>query len=210
MKRLFTFGCSFTAGEGLPDKLGKKQNIAELKSQYAWPAVLGEMSGRKLINKAEGGMSNKQIWYSILNTDFDSTDQVIIQWSYTERFAVIKKEQENLVFGSWCNDKISKFYYKNIYDDYDAYIDYFHRQDHAKRFLDDLGIENYHVFNDSHIKSCPEWSSVKYLDIDMEDIRTKFPLADDGFHPGVEAQRQYAKTIFDCIQNKKFRTLKIE
>jgi len=208
MKRLITFGDSFTAGEGLPDTLGQ-QYTSEERSRYAWPALLGKIINRKTVNKAVGGYSNKQIWHSVICAKYKPSDIVVIQWTFTERYSVLRKHDLDLCFGSWSTDKTAKYYYKKIYDEYDAYLDYFIRQDHAKKYLDSLNIENYHINNDCNIQTKPLWCSVECLDINLDRERSNFPFAEDGYHPGIKAQEHFANTIYTLIKKRRLGRLDI-
>jgi len=86
--RLLAFGCSNTLGNGL--ELEPSNNYRHLykPSKYAWPQVLANMLDRQCINRANSGASNRQITYTILNTEFQSDDIVIIMWTYFDRHCV--------------------------------------------------------------------------------------------------------------------------
>jgi hypothetical protein len=69
-RRLVTFGCSFTYGQGLPDC----PTGVEAPSQYSWPYLLSSQLDRQLVNRGIPGASNLQILNEILNFEFEETD----------------------------------------------------------------------------------------------------------------------------------------
>jgi len=78
MKRLVTFGCSNTQGQGLVNA-----------EEEVWGAVLARHLGREFINKGKQGASNKYIAYSIEQFDFLPNDLAIISWSFLDRYSII-------------------------------------------------------------------------------------------------------------------------
>lgn len=78
MKRLITFGCSNTEGQGLDNP-----------EVEVWGAVLARHLGRKFVNKGRQGASNKYIAYSIEQFNFLPDDFVIISWSFLDRYSIL-------------------------------------------------------------------------------------------------------------------------
>ncbi len=95
MRRLVTFGCSFTYGSGLKQR------------KRAWPYLVGEtllkdgtVYAKKVINKGIPGASNLEILCEILTFDFHYNDVVVIMWSLPFRdLAFTKKKWEQI--GLW-------------------------------------------------------------------------------------------------------------
>lgn len=87
MSRLVTFGCSFTVGLGLPDIYPPKDLNQEgsIPSKYAWPNLLAEKLGKKIVNCGSAGAGNKEILSKILSFDFQHNDTVVILWSAFDR-----------------------------------------------------------------------------------------------------------------------------
>lgn len=204
--RLLAFGCSYTAGEGLPDMT---KNSPIDKSKYSWASVLAKKYDREIVNKAEGGFANKDIWRSIMHTEFYTDDIVVVEWTFHERFSVLKPKGDRFTIGAWSKDRVSKTFFSHLYSEYDAWLDFFCRIEHVKTYLDNKKIANYHLSIDHQMFVKPLWSTVKYLDFDMEKSRTNFVLAEDGFHPGIEAHEYFANEIFNCIERKQFRNLDV-
>ena len=82
MSRLVTFGCSFTYGTALPDKV---QSSNASPSRYAWPSVLGKLTKMQVCNKATPASSNLEILCELLRFDFEPDDTVIIMWTLSHR-----------------------------------------------------------------------------------------------------------------------------
>jgi len=127
MKRLVTFGCSNTQGQGL-----------ENPKEEVWGAVLASHLGRVLVNVGKQGASNKYIAYSIEQFNFLPNDLVIISWSFLNRYSIIhdpKDFDENefvtdILPSHAIEDETSGVYYYLFHNDYDsnflnkAFIDY--------------------------------------------------------------------------------------
>jgi len=88
-KRLTTFGCSYTYGEGLSDCVnnGKKRN--PLPSEYSWPNLLSKKRNITVRNLSVPGHSNKFIAENIRRTNFRRGDVVIILWTHFTRSCII-------------------------------------------------------------------------------------------------------------------------
>jgi lysophospholipase L1-like esterase len=127
MKRLVTFGCSNTQGQGL-----------ENPKEEVWGAVLARHLGREFVNKGKQGASNKYIAYSIEQFNFLPNDLAIISWSFLDRYSIIKdpKDFEGYEFIKDVHprfareDETSGVYYHLFHNDYDSkfinkvFIDY--------------------------------------------------------------------------------------
>lgn len=117
MKRLVTFGCSNTQGEGL--KNPKKE---------VWGAVLARHLGREFINKGKQGASNKSIAYSIEQFNFLPNDLAIISWSLLDRYSIIHDPKDfnvnefitNILPSSALEDETSGAYFRLFHNDYDS------------------------------------------------------------------------------------------
>ena len=120
MKRLVTFGCSNTWGQGLDNP-----------KEEVWGAVLANYLGRDFINEGRQGASNKYIAHAVEQFDFLPNDLVIISWTFLDRFSILydpkkfgKDNNNNARFVKdihYSQDtEISNTYYHLFYDDYDC------------------------------------------------------------------------------------------
>ena len=127
--KLIAFGCSNTFGQFLPDVWNEETELPiddEGPSQFAWPQILADKLNLKCCNFGEPGISNKEIWYNIVNGEsfFEIDDIVIICWTYSDRNCIIKsKEIKQLRYWDTL-DVESRSYYKYIHDYSEWYENY--------------------------------------------------------------------------------------
>ena len=90
MNNLFTFGCSFTHGNGcLPDEVYHKSYYKN-ENDLIWPEIIAKEIGYKLHNYGLGAISNDVIFDNIIER-FDEVsegDIIIIQKTFTHRFDI--------------------------------------------------------------------------------------------------------------------------
>jgi hypothetical protein len=96
MGTLWTFGASFTSGDGCVETLGIRDGDIKYYNEYKksdndiWPNILGKMIGFNVKNIGKSGASNDYILDSIID-NFDmiqSNDVVIIQKTAYQRFDI--------------------------------------------------------------------------------------------------------------------------
>lgn len=213
-RRLVTFGCSNTYGSFLP---GWMINQAK-PSKYAWPAVLSNKLGIECVNKSISGASNKLISHVIHDTILYPTDIVVILWTYVDRWSIIKSATSNNEtldltakhklscshIAAWSQDKLSKYYYKHIYDETDHILDTKYRIDYANLYLNNKGIKNYHAACSS-IES-QNWMSIDntnnhplLLDINYPELQL-IDKGSDNAHPGIKAHSAIADAFYKEIK----------
>ena len=207
MSRLVAFGCSFTYGHGLEDCYKPPNRHGPFPSKTAWPSTLGKLLNvDTVINKGSPGASNKLIWKTVLDFDFQQDDIVFINWSYPNRYCIFEDfKNKHIPIGPWFDNKQNKVYYKQLYTDVDHIIDFFNRSDHVKRYLDSLNIKNFHaitLFNKEPINLTPKWYNVDILKSCFLTISQHYPLALDNAHPGQAAHDHYANGLFLEIKDK--------
>ena len=215
--RLISYGCSYTFGEGLKDCWIPEGSIIDGRrgpapgprpSNYAWPKYLSNMMRCDLLNLGKGGCSNKFIWHSIMNTEFQPDDFVVILWTYFPRNCffehekkwkrVIPADTENK-FLTREHRRLAKYYYSMIHQDYDAVMENYLKINFSKNYLDSLGIRNYHFTLERNMKipiPIPQWNQVQ---LELLKLNFDLPLAADNKHPGELAQKEMAHTIYDFI-----------
>lgn len=98
MSNLWTFGDSFTAGDGCVDNLGIREGDFKYYNEYKesdndiWPNILGKTIGYTVKNIGKSGASNDYILDSIIDhfNMIQSDDVVIIEKTFYQRFDVPK------------------------------------------------------------------------------------------------------------------------
>ena len=85
-QKLYTFGCSFTYGQGFPDCIEGD----EPPSKHAWPSLLSENLSIDIENLSQPGGSCQEILRIFLtqSKDFSPGDIVTIIWPFFHRFLV--------------------------------------------------------------------------------------------------------------------------
>ena len=206
MSRLVAFGCSFTYGHGLEDCHKPPNRHGPFPSKTAWPSTLGKLLNvDTVINKGSPGASNKLIWKTVLDFDFQQDDIVFINWSFLNRYCIFDNlKDKHFPIGPWFDDKKNKVYYKYIYMPIDHTIDFLNRSDHVNRYLDSLGIRNFQTISSvgDGFYLTPKWYSVNILKTYFLEISKHHPLALDNDHPGQAAHDHYANALFLEIKDK--------
>jgi hypothetical protein len=104
MKKIWTFGCSFTYGDGTLEHDLYRQKYRVSESELPWTNLLANELKMELVNKGIGGSSNETILDNIiLNYDnINEDDIVIIGKSWSHRFDFPKKigsiEPQSIVY----------------------------------------------------------------------------------------------------------------
>lgn len=190
VSRLVTFGCSLTYGQYLDDP-----------STQSWPSLLAEKLNLEVKNMGYPGASVKRIWWDIMNFKFNSCDLICVLWSHIDRWSIIKENKKVKNFNQWHikTDPEVTYYYEHFYDRYDLSITFWLMVNHAKNFLDSQGLTNYHI-NASEVNYDFDWNNIKFPNIKMDQLREKYPKANDGNHPGPLAHLEFASQLYDVIK----------
>jgi hypothetical protein len=196
-KRLITFGCSFTYGQGLPDCLTGD----EAPSQYSWTYLLSKKLNRSLVNCGVPGGSNLQILNEILNFKFEKNDLVIVMWSLVDRDTIFLKRlfsTDNILIkvGYWTKNIIAKRYLERI-NLHDQKLKSWFYMHHADLYFKNKNIEYMHYpAIAGELLACKP----TFIDIDKmyhEGVSWIDTTADN--HPGVESNKETAERIFKII-----------
>lgn len=126
MATLWTFGDSFTAGDGCVETLPIRDGNLKYYNEYKkvdddiWPNILGKTIGFTVKNIGKSGASNDYILDSIID-NFDmieSNDVVIIEKTFYQRFDIPKLDGSKFttLFAETLIETPSKFKVKNKYD----------------------------------------------------------------------------------------------
>lgn len=207
MSRLIAFGCSNTFGQGLPDchfvnKSGRSYPGLH-PSKHAWPAKLGKLLNvEQVINMGKPGSSNKQIWHTAINFEFEPDDFVVCHWSLVHRSCIIYPNKDLLALGLWPipEREIGDAYQKFITTadcQHDLMIESCGFIDHAHLFLKDRVKYLYHVsFRPDEFDNLPSWTSFEFI-THAGYFNLNYPRALDNSHTGVQGHKELAKDIFN-------------
>lgn len=212
--RLVTFGCSYTYGQGLEDCFVLPNNPGLTASKFSWPQLVANMLGVECINKSAPASSNKQILNTILQTDINANDIVVIMWTFANRWCTLNELEEYVKISEYSFNTIQEFdLYDKIFTEYDLHLDMIYRANFAKLYLDKKDINNYHLtvspkmftYNNVFPESAKQWNCVKFSDVSLDDYRLMFPPALDtkygNPHPGPLAHKFAADFIYKEVTN---------
>ena len=197
MRRLVTFGDSFTYGHYLPDNLTQ-----------SWPAVLASKLNYELVNKAVPGSSNVEILAEILTFTFQPDDLVIVGWTFIERDIIFQKQtllgrlfdrHEHIRVQAWQDNEESLQYIK-LHNDFDMAVRsglYVH---HAELYLESTGIEQYHIHTQNRRTKPEYFCEPKHFIKNFKFVR--IDTASDNSHPGVESHTQTANKLFTILNEQ--------
>jgi hypothetical protein len=212
MSKLFAFGCSFTHGEGLADCLNyKKDKTSPIRpsvtpSQYAWPALLGKVLDKEVVNLGRPGCSNRYISQKILNTTIQKDDIVVVLWTEYNRTTVITSD-ENIHIRPMVETKLVTNYFKHIYDPYNSFLE----------SVEAINLANYSLQNHQHVFNFkttenkielrnyphqdrypyPVWHRIELFEQPLYFI----DIAPDDDHPGPKSQKLIARDMLERITN---------
>lgn len=203
--RLVTFGCSFTYGSGLSDCFVPPRGAGLVSSKFAWPQLIADQLNIECINMSQPGSSNKEILNTLLNFKFDTTDIVIIMWSFLERWCILKDPTSisRLVLDK---DYDAVLQYDKVFTITDLQLDFIYRANFAKLYLDSKNLKNYHL--SVNPEECipgviPQWNLVNLLDVNMAKIQhytaPALDTVDENPHPGHEAHQIVASRLINEI-----------
>ncbi len=142
MTKLYTFGCSYTFGQGLDDlpKSFKNNPTPISPSKLVWTNHVATALGYELVNLAVPGISNRQIVHIVLNElpYIDPKGKVIIHWTHIGRKMIFtddpsrcngpgktfKNVRHNAIshiekISPWIKTETSENYYKHIGNEFD-------------------------------------------------------------------------------------------
>lgn len=89
-------GDSFTFGDELPDVVPWRPRPP---SKFAWPAVLGQLTNRQIVNQGKSGCSNSRIVKRAIDATLEKTnDIIIIAWTNPDRYEFV---DSNGIYSDW-------------------------------------------------------------------------------------------------------------
>ena len=214
MSKLYAFGCSHTWGEGQADCLNynddRDQCMSATPSQYAWPALLGKMLDKEVVNLGRPGCSNRYISQQILNTTIEKDDIIVILWTEVNRSTVFTSKSIELAkvatnIHPTKNNNVCKNYYKWIHDPYNSFLESLEAVNLANYTLQ----EHRHVYNfKANFNSklgpnktdieyvYPKWNKVNLINQSLHWV----DFASDNDHPGPESQKLIARDMLKYVK----------
>lgn len=197
MSRLIAFGCSFTRGTALDDvwDFKNKCSIFPQPSKYAWPQLLADKLDIECVNLGKGGYSNKAIWHTITNFDFNPSDIIFIHWSFLDRYHYYENKETGYIIDHTHKDKRDKMFFKYLHSDYDMLNDMYMRINHVDSLL--CGKIRYQLQINPTV--APSWNNTEILDVRLNDYKIKHPRANDNSHPGMLAHKEFANSILQTL-----------
>lgn len=97
MNKLFTFGCSFTHGNGCLITDAYRKAYRKNEDDLIWPEIVANEIGYRLYNYGIGAASNDVIFDTIIERfdEISEGDIVIIQKTFTHRFDIAPTRKKN-------------------------------------------------------------------------------------------------------------------
>lgn len=205
MSKLVTFGCSCTFGQALDDCIITDWSADLKPSKFAWPEVLSDLMNLECDNRSQPGYSNLQILDTILSTNIDRNDTVIVMWSYFGRDMIIDDAGvKHRIHSSDDTEIVNYWASTHTITDlmYRSWV-YMH---HASLYLQSLGVKFYFVQVLKDLKFLnmrPDWARhISFLDVDVGKCSAISPKAADNAHPGAQAHSLIAYLIHLKIKSQ--------
>ena len=177
-KRLVSFGCSYTYGEGLEDCISDVPGERpKFPSKYAWPNIVANNKKLNCCNLSSPGHSNKFIAEKIRRTNLSRNDVVVVLWTHFTRSCVFdiaprpergfpagqgmsEEQMGDLYYRRLISSNISyvtnkdekrwsEKFYRYFYFSYDTFLEDLESINHVYLYLKRLGIPSYHLLTDS-------------------------------------------------------------
>jgi lysophospholipase L1-like esterase len=210
MSNLFAFGCSLTYGQSLSDCwTNKKIPYGPVPSKQAWPQLLADKLNLNCINLSAPGASNKQILNQIdeVVDKISVNDVVFVKWTFHDRWGVKdlahKKQWRQIVRPHVEWYKWIKMFFTNE----DAYWINSILIDYTSYLFKERNIKHYYLYTDKELPSMLKCKISRFVkDGSINLIRYDYPPALDDSHPGQEAHKVFAETIYKNIKDLKNET----
>ena len=207
---VYFIGCSFTAGNSLPDETGDR-----------YSTLLGNIWNKTVINDAIGGGSNDYIFHQTMRGILEHKPKTaIIQWTQSSRFELYTREEfwnsRNMVLQINANfterdpNKFIDEYYKMWWDEEHSFKKWTLDTIALQMFLKQMGINYYmmNAFGTQELYDKYPMSEFEYIDKDRylewpDDTflnwAGNFPKMPDG-HPGPDAHKHVANKISEIVK----------
>jgi hypothetical protein len=196
--RLIAFGCSNTYGVGLEDCWDSKKETSKgyPPSKLAWPEHLSKLLGAECVNASRGGSSNRELWWRIINYEFQPDDIAVVLWTYPNRDCVIfDNNQLPEQLTDWHRNKTIQRFVVETYNEHDKRIES-HTYIHHANLITQKYVPLYN-FSAMEAQLCPypKWQQFPIL-YDLEKIYSVSDRALDDEHPGPECHRLLSQEMY--------------
>jgi hypothetical protein len=212
MNKLFTYGCSYTYGNGcLPSDVYHKK-YKKKPTDCIWNDIVSKEFNLELKNYGIGRNSNDKIIDSIIRTfdEVNENDVVIIQKTFSHRFDIENRKNKNEL--DYVNNPLTitpsnEIAFKEAgYDDEESEhimytLSYMDCDIIQKRFDNRFNFFK-KLFKEKNVKSCIVWDVMEYIDYKKyERISevTKGKIIDN--HWSYSGHKNFANVIIDMIKN---------
>jgi len=215
MEKLVFFGDSYTYGHGLSDCLDKKGHAGPMPSKLGWAHLLCNMRNASGRNFSSPGASNLEILWTMLTTEIDPDEIIIVQWSFWNRDYLLDDEPSQI--GLW--HKNSEPYYK-IHSNSDMIKRNYLNINHGLLWLQQrpntyLMLANYRFYNGLlNSSNLFNWNTVskdEYSEIlkltdklisHYFDDTEWLDYAPDNEHPGIKTNVRWANFVNQLLDEK--------
>lgn len=225
---LWTFGCSHTAGHGLPDCVDLKDlktPIPGVTSKMGWPAHLARLMGEPLTNLGVGGVGVRVAWHRAVNAPVQPGDTVVIMWPCWESRIDILDDPDNvthplavnhdgksIAIRSWYDNQLDYFEkYYTLYDQWTMWhlhMTHVHYHFNVLRKNDNIRLiqttfARYSSFDEYLNLEAPDFSNFDITVCHFGHRKyTELPLAVDNSHNGLKANELFAQELYAEMQRK--------
>jgi hypothetical protein len=196
MPRIVSFGCSYTAGDCMPDRA---INSKKLVSDYAYPAIISKLLNIPCNNQARSGAGNLEILWNILHFKFQPDDIVLVMWSHFSRDCILNNKEKHSRIDLHTKSKLTRTWLAT-HTDYDHNMRNWIYIHHAGCYFSKLNLQQHHMLGGDYwdFETKPAFLNIDNL---LSDI--KFDVVDfasDGSHPGVDSHNLLAEKIAAVIK----------
>lgn len=188
MKRLVSFGCSYTYGGFLKDPLVE-----------SWPHHLAQHFGVNFKNMAKPGSSNLEILWDIMNYRFQPDDWVFVMWTHFPRTIIFNATGRHERIGPWRQEQALYENWLSYNNDTSINIKNWITIDHATLHLEREGIDYRMIIggNPDERNSFPLCIKPRnFLDLEF----VNYDFASDLSHPGPESHKILAEKIYRLVK----------
>lgn len=195
MSRIVAFGCSHTYGLELPDC----PTVWDPPSSMAFPNIVANKLNLDVLNRADTGASQRQIAATILETDIDKNDIVVINWTNPIRRGIWNGLHWNQL-ASWTEDRIWKKYHAKYHCETDDILDSLMNINLANMFLKSKCkrvINTIHNYNKDIVDSTHKWNDVK-IEMIFSDNNFYYNNLSGG-HPDLKSHEVFAERLLEII-----------
>lgn len=214
MNKLFTYGCSFTHGNGcLPMDIYSKI-YKESEKDIIWPEIVAKKLKLELKNYSIGRNSNDKIIDSMIRTfdEVEENDVVIIQKTFSHRFDIENRNNDNEL--DYSNNPLTITPYIESAFENAGYSESesIHIMNTLSYMDCDIIKKRYNnrfdffekLFNQKMVKKCIVWDVLDYHDYrEYERIKDVTMGEIDDAHWSYNGHRKFAQVIIQKIKNRK-------